>query len=1016
MAIHIGIDVGSVSINTALFSDNPEDAGCLRRLTEDHGFQPARMIQDGSGGQGWLSVGPYLRIAGTPAVQAHATLERLLSVIDPGALGSVAGTGAGAQMLAREFQVEPVSEVRVVARAVESLLPSVRTLFEIGGESSKYVRFDNHGEGGRLRISDFNTNGDCAAGTGAFLDQQAGRLQFRIEDTGQIASTARRTAQIAGRCSVFAKSDMVHAQQRGFSPEEILKGLCEAVARNFKSSITRGRSLERDVAFVGGVAANGEVGRALERAFGWEPGTLLVPPEHASFGAIGAALLASERGRSSVIQGSPLALAGHAPGSHRFERAPALSLENVLLLRGHLTAVPIEELHGTIDAFLGIDIGSVSTNLVVIDGEGRVLKELYLRTNARPIEVVASGLLGIQETLGDRIRICGVGTTGSGRELIAELIGADTVKDEITAHKTGAVILDKTLLGLGVDTIFEIGGQDAKFIGLQDGIVVDFAMNEACAAGTGSFLEERARELGIRIEGEFAALAMSSEAPIQLGERCTVFMERDVNNRLRDGAELKDVVAGLALSVATNYINRVVRGRHIGEVVFFQGGTAYNDAVAAAMSAIIGKRVIVPPFNGVIGALGVAHLAREKMRDGRPTSFRGFAIDQVDYDMSEFTCKGCTNECQMQRFTIDGEQTYWGDKCAVRYRKAARSERQPAIEDLVAFRERELLAGYDAEAGRGPVIGLPFCLSTYDWAPFWLAVFRELDVRVLLSEPTNNQIAKRGLEATVAEPCFPVQVAHGHIRSLLEKGVDFVLVPNNIAAPGDPNEKPSFFCPWNQTLPFVARAAPFIFEHRHKVVAPTLWFNGGVDVLAASIREAFGKAGLRWPTRRIRRAVRLGFEELARFQSSIDEAGRRAIASLDQTGEPGVVLLGRSYNIYDRGVSLDVATKLRKYYGANVVGFDFLAAELDGQRWTDGTMYWQSGARILAAASFTRDRPHLHLIYVTNFKCGPDSYVKHRVLAAAGRPFLTLQFDGHNNDAGVLTRCEAYLESKGVLQ
>ena len=1016
MAIHIGIDVGSVSINTAVFSDSLEDAQYLQRLTDSHGFQPPRALQNGSGGQGRLSVGPYVRISGTPAAQAHATLERLLSAIDRTALGSVAGTGAGAEMLAREFQIAPASEVLVAARAVEALLPNVRTLFEIGGETSKYVRFDNHGEGGRLRVSDFNTNGDCAAGTGAFLDQQAGRLQFRIEDTGRIAATARRTAQIAGRCSVFAKSDMVHAQQRGFAPEEILKGLCEAVARNFKSAITRGRALDRDIAFVGGVAANTEVSRALERVFGWEPGTLVVPPEHAAFGAIGAALLASDRARGSTDPVSPLILARDEASAHQFQRAPALSLDNVLLLRDHLKAKPIEELHGTVDAYLGIDIGSVSTNLVVIDGEGAVLKEMYLRTNARPIEVVATGLRGIHETLGDRIRICGVGTTGSGRELIAELIGADTVKDEITAHKTGAVILDKTLLGLGVDTIFEIGGQDAKFIGLQDGIVVDFAMNEACAAGTGSFLEERARELGIRIEGEFAALAMSTEAPIQLGERCTVFMERDVNNRLRDGAVLRDVVAGLAYSVATNYINRVVRGRKIGDVVFFQGGTAYNDAVAAAMSAIIGKRVIVPPFNGVIGALGVAHLANEKMKDGRATSFRGFAIDQVNYQMSEFTCKGCTNECQMQRFTIEGEHSYWGDKCAVRYRKAARSERQPAIEDLVAFRESKLLAGYDPDSGSGPVVGLPLCLSTYDWAPFWLTAFRELGVRVLLSEPTNNQIAKRGLEATVAEPCFPVQVAHGHIRSLLDQGVDFVFVPNNICAPGDPLEKPSFFCPWNQTLPFVVRAAPFIFEHRDKILAPTLWFNAGVDVVAAALAESFAAVGIRWRARQVQQAVRLGFEAMGRFQTAIADTGRRALATLDETGEPGVVLLGRSYNVYDRGVSLDVATKLRKYYGANVVGYDFLAAEEDGQRWHEGTMYWHSGTRVLAAAGFTRHRPNLHLIYVTNFKCGPDSYVKHSVLEASGRPFLTLQFDGHNNDAGVLTRCEAYLESKGVLQ
>jgi predicted CoA-substrate-specific enzyme activase len=1017
MGIGVGIDVGSVSVKTALFSTRAEDAPLLERLTASGGFPPVRVVGGGSGRPGWLAVAPYTRIAGSPRSQAREVLERILDLVDRAAVGAVVGTGTGARVLEEELGLEKADEFKTLTRAVELLLPSVLTLFEIGGETSRYVRFERHGANGQLGIADYRTNGDCAAGTGAFLDQQAGRLRFRVEDLGRIALATERAAQIAGRCSVFAKSDMIHAQQRGFTPEEILNGLCDAVARNFRSSITKGRSIVPDVGLVGGVAENAGVVRALERAFEWEPGSLIVPTEPASFGAIGAACLAHERAESGSPGSARWVFAASSAGAPSFPTAPPLSMERVLLLRDRLSAVPPRPTDVPLDAFLGIDIGSVSTNLVVMDSAGQVLKEIYLRTDARPVEAVGKGLREIEDTLGDRIRIRGVGTTGSGRELIAELVGADTTKDEITAHKTGAAFIDQGLLGLGVDTIFEIGGQDAKFISLEDGIVVDFTMNDACAAGTGSFLEERAQELGVKIEGEFAALALSSRSPIRLGERCTVFMERDVNDCLRRGATLEDVVAGLAYSVATNYINRVVRGRRIGETIFLQGGTAYNDAVAAALSAVVGKRIIVPPFCGVMGALGVALLAREKMRkSGASSLFRGYAPHEVDCETFEFTCRGCTNYCQMQRVTVEGRHTYWGDKCSVRYRKAARGEGEAVIEDLVAFRQSRLLDGYAPDAGRGPVVGLPFCMSTYDWAPFWFAVFRELGVRVLLSEPTRNDIVKLGVESTVSEPCFPIVVSHGHIRWLLEKAVDFVFVPNNIAAPGDVRRRACFFCPWHQTLPFVARSAPSIFEHRNKLIAPTLWYNQGERAVAASLREAFDAVGLRWPARRTEAAVRRGFEALSAFRASLLDAGRHALSTLETSGEHGVVLLGRPYNIYDGGTNLEIATKLREYYGANVIPFDFIdLAPGELARYEDD-FYWSYGAKILAVAAFTRKRPNLHLIYLTSFNCGPDSYVKHYVTEASGRPFLALQVDGHNNDAGLLTRCEAYLDSKGVLR
>ncbi|MGD0309332.1 MAG: acyl-CoA dehydratase activase [Acidobacteriota bacterium] len=1016
MSIFIGIDLGSVSVKAALFSRDPADTPFFIKHSTDPRFQSVRNLVAPSGEESWFAVTRYARIAGNPLKQTRELLEDLVALMDRSRLGAVAGTGRGVNLLNSEFGISKQNEFRALCKAVELLLPNVLTLFEMGGENSKYIRFDRHGDGGRLGIADYQTNGDCAAGTGGFLDQQAGRLRFRVEEIGDIVLGTKRAAQIAGRCSVFAKSDMIHSQQKGFTPEEILKGLCDAVARNFKSAITKGKEILPEVCFVGGVASNRGVVQAIESSFGWEAGTLRVPEDHTAFGAIGSAILAEDLARSESRDNPAFSLERKSE-PQQIPSAPRLSMENVVLLRNRMVAIPSSEITDTRDAFLGIDIGSVSTNLVVIDTDRNVLKEIYLRTDGRPIEVVSRGLREIEQELGGKIRICGVGTTGSGRELIGELVGADTVNDEITAHKTGAAFIDKTILGLGVDTIFEIGGQDAKFISLEEGIVVDFAMNEACAAGTGSFLEERAKELGVRIENDFASIALSSEEPLRLGERCTVFMERDVNSYLQRGASLDKIVAGLAYSVATNYINRVVRGRKIGEVIFFQGGTAYNDAVAAAFSSILRKRIIVPPFNGVMGALGVALLALEKMTNKRqPSEFRGFDLDKVNYSILEFTCKGCTNFCQMQRFTVEGEQTYWGDKCSERYRKAVKCEHEPVIENLVEYRRSLLLADYDPEFGDGPVIGIPLSMSTYEWSPFWLNVLRALKIRVLLSEQTNNDIIKLGLESVVSEPCFPIQVAHGHIRWLIEKKADFILVPNYIAAPGAIDDKPSFFCPWNQTLPFVARVAPYISDYKSRIVSPTLWFNHGVREVARAIRDAFRQAGIRRSLHEFESAVERGLAAGEAFQQNLLRAGAKALAAISDCGDHGIVLLGRPYNIYDKGINLDIATKMRKYYGANVLGLDFLdLKDIDTTRFHEN-MFWSYGSKILSAAAFVKDKPHLHLVYITNFKCGPDSYIKHFITEISGRPFLTLQFDGHNSDAGMLTRCEAYLDSKGVLR
>jgi predicted CoA-substrate-specific enzyme activase len=589
------------------------------------------------------------------------------------------------------------------------------------------------------------------------------------------------------------------------------------------------------------------------------------------------------------------------------------------------------------------------------------------------------------------------------------------VNDEITAHKTGSMHVCNQMGMDPVDTIFEIGGQDSKFIRIDKGVVVDFTMNEACAAGTGSFLEEQAEKLGISIKEEFARLAMHSTNPARLGERCTVFMERDVTGLMHKGAEVGDLAAGLAYSVALNYLNRVVRGRKIGKVIFFQGGTAYNDAVAAAFSEILGKQIIVPPHNGVIGAIGMALIARDRMKGtGQTSRFRGYDLSRVDFTTREFVCQACSNFCDMKEFVIEGQRTFWGDKCSDKFRKRARTDRQPVIEDLVEWREKLLEEVLLPTRGGSRTVGIPRTMFYYDRFPFWCAYFQELGFDVVVSSTTDRKISMAGEELAIAQPCFPVKVAHGHVQDLLEKCVDYVLLPNTVSMEGPDDGLESHMCPWNQTLPFVVRAVPQLEAAAAKFLAPTVHFHLGPKLVEKELADFSRGLGIK--PRVNAQAVMAGYAAQGTFTDALQQAGKEALARLRETDEPALVLVGRPYNLFDRSVNCDIPRKLRTLYGINVLPMEVLPLDDEDISDVNSNMYWNSGRRILAAARIVGRHPNLHLVYISNFKCGPDSYIKSFVDDAAGKPSLVLQFDGHANDAGFITRCEAYLDSKGFLR
>ncbi len=1012
--ICLGIDIGCISLKSALVG-SVGDRDLLSRLASDH---PDLFVVRDEGcvlaGERPLVVTRYRRINGSPSDATSALLDDIFAVVPREQVSGVRVTGSGGRLIGQALSRPFENEFKAIARGIGALHPEVVTVFEMGGETSKFIRLETDRRSGRVGIADYQTNGDCAAGTGSFMDQQASRLLFDIEEVGDIVLGTEKAASIAGRCSVFAKSDMIHAQQKGYHPPEVLKGLCDAVIRNYRGTIAKGKVVQPPVAFIGGVAANQGAVQAMRDAFGFTDGELFVPPLYAWMGAVGAALIEAD-----VVGETAAATAVdvHALPASEFPTQEPLNMDQVLLLRD-MDRPYVFQSDDVIEAYLGIDIGSVSTNLVVIDNAGEVIKEVYVKTDARPVEVVDKGLRDIRDELGDRIIIKGLGTTGSGRELIGELCGADIVTDEITAHKTGANYIGAKI-DRRVDTIFEIGGQDSKFISLQDDIVVDFAMNEACAAGTGSFLEEQAEKLGISIVGEFAELALNSPAPVRLGERCTVFMERDVVGYQQRGARREDLVAGLAYSIAYNYLNRLVGGRPVGDCVFFQGGTAYNDAVAAAFSKILGKEIIVPPHNGVMGAIGMALLARERMqRTGEISKFRGWDLSAVDYTVVDFVCKGCSNHCDVRQFTVEGEKTYWGDKCSDRYRKRAKVDKHPVIADLIALREEALLAPYERAVERAaadaPVIGLSRAMYTYDRLPFWATFFAELGLRPLLSPESDRGIREAGVDITVAEPCFPIRVAHGHVEWLAKQGVDYLFVPNQINEETEFAGVNSHACPWGQTLPFVIRSAPRLEQYGDHMLSPLVRFRAGLEGLQKDLEPLAKQLGA--SRQKLRAALQSAQAAQDEFRDALLAAGVEALGTLERSGELGIVLVGRPYNMYDKGINMDVPRKLRKNYGVNLIPLDFLP--LKGIEVDDvvANMYWNYGKKILQAARFASYHEHLHIIYITNFKCGPDSYIKHYVRTASGKPFLTLQFDEHQNDAGAMTRCEAYLDSKGFLR
>ncbi|ROQ92132.1 acyl-CoA dehydratase activase [Desulfosoma caldarium] len=994
MAFNVGVDVGSVSVNVVVIDEEQ------------------RIV--------WEA--PYVRHFGQVMIEVRRALEEVLTRFGAAHVRSVTFTGIHGEriagLLGAPFEVETIAQVTGTVHVA----PGVRSIVSIGGQDA--CLFQLSYTDGSWHLDAFNMNGPCASGTGSFIDQQSARLassiygadfemshekvQKTLEDFIALGLQHSSPAPVACRCTVFTKSDMIHLQNKGEPLPNIIAGLHYGNAANYVSTIVAARRLEEPVVFIGGVASNPLQVEAFRQYYP----SLEVPPHHTSLGALGAALLSHRAGRCNTVDLERLS-EGLNVVEEAFPRAPRLELRwTVFDQHNEVPSWEGRDKRVPVPVYLGVDIGSTTTKYALIDESGTLRHKCYVQTQGKPIEVTQKLLRTLLEELGAVVRIKAVATTGSGRNVVGDFLQADLILDEITAHAKGAVAVDAT-----VDTVFEIGGQDSKYIRLEATHPLDFDMNKVCAAGTGSFLHELANKLKINIVGEFQELALASQNPVSLAERCTVFMESDLFSYLQKGARREDLIAGLCYAVVHNYLNRVVGKRPVGKKVMFLGGPSLNKAVVAAFERVLQRPLVVPPHREVMGAYGAALAVKEAWERGEVSEKRRDfqALAQATVQFTESLCradKHCHNECKLKIYDFAGRKSIWGGDCG---RFEVSHYRGPSAENVFEARQRlfwEMVREHAHVLGEptsasspdkgGPVVGVPMGLHALEWAPFWVRLLAALGCRVLVSPSTDNRIALKGVESMTAETCFPVKVFHGHVQTLLDH-VDYIFLPNVITMPVPAPQEAGMFCPMVQSSQYMVRAALNISDDR--VLRPTLSLKQGPEAVSAAVFEALPKSW-RMSRSRVAAAVRAAWGYQQWFRNRVQELGR-ALLSRVPALDPVWIVTGRPYNLYDERLNLKLGRHLARL-GIWAMPADVL--DVDGEDLSDfPRMYWGLGTRILKSAKRIARTPHWFGVHLSNFSCGPDSFIEHfyRHLLES-KPALILELDEHSAVAGLLTRVEAF--------
>ena len=849
-------------------------------------------------------------------------------------------------------EIYNLGDIPSAVAGMKYLSPDVGSMIEIGSQGARFITdLDKP-------VPRFSVNEHCAGGTGSFFEDQMSRLGMKIENYSECVSNAQSIPRLSGRCAVFAKTDIIHRQQEGVTTPDILLGLCYAMIRNYKATIVRDLPVKKPLAFSGGVTKNIGVIRAIKDVFKLEEDELIVPDLAVFTTAIGASLNAAGEFDLEEIKSK---LKAYHKKSQADKLLPALSL-----LAGTDLSEPKTDGKLSDKCCLGIDIGSTSTDLVITDENGKLVDFQYLRTAGNPEAAVRKGFENIRKKFGE-ISFRAVGVTGSGRERVGRMLGADAIRDEITAQARAAVQCDSE-----VDTVFEIGGQDSKYISIKNGEVADFQMNKICAAGTGSFVEEQAVRMNIPIT-EFGKIALSSKAPCELGERCTVFIETAISSAEAQGSSQSDIAAGLCHSIVRNYLHKVVGSKPVGKKIVLQGGVAYNPGIVAAFQSAYGDRLSVSPCFSISGAYGAALLAAEAIGE-RKSTFKGF-----DFSGQEILIQDSGDEIR---------------------------------NNILFYKKTDSLLreGYDGKIDPNKkTVGIPLVLVMHKFFPMANAFFKSLGFNVVLTEPTNEETIQLSQQYAQGETCYPVKLIYGHMVQLIEKKVDYIFLPA-VHTMKHENSKVAY----NYGCVYMQTAAKSIanilkFEEKGiKLLNPVFDLDFGKKAMVESMIGIGKQLGFSAP--RSMKALLNGAMAVKKFSAQVEELGKNLLSSL-KPDDKVLVLITRNYGVSDPVLNMGIPEILLNR-GYKVITLSHLPGHDIDISEDYPNLYWPFGQHILSGAKLIANHPNLYAVYLTNHGCGPDSVISHLFKEEMGdKPYLQIEVDEHFSKVGVITRVEAFLNS-----
>ena len=915
-------------------------------------------------------------------------------------------TGSGGLTLAKHLEIPFIQEVIAVSTSLKALAPKTDVAIELGGEDAKIIYFEDGNVEQRM-------NGICAGGTGSFIDQMAALLQTDASGLNKYAKNYNSLYTIAARCGVFAKSDIQPLINEGATKEDLAASIFQAVVNQTISGLACGKPIRGHVAFLGGpLHFLDQLKAAFIRTLNLDEEHTIETDNSHLFAAIGSALNADENVHYQMDEMVDKL-------SHKIVMDAEVSRLNPLFDneddykkfrdrqdRYKVKTRKLDDYKG--NAFLGIDAGSTTTKCALISEDGDLLYSFYSSNNGSPLKTAISSIQEIYKLMPEGVKISRACSTGYGEALLKSALLLDDGEVETIAHYNAAAFFDPK-----VDCILDIGGQDMKCIHIKNNSVDSVQLNEACSSGCGSFIETFAKSLSYSVQ-DFAKVALFAKSPVDLGTRCTVFMNSRVKQAQKEGADVADISSGLAYSVIKNALFKVIKvsdAKDLGTHIVVQGGTFYNDAVLRAFEIISGAEAIRPDIAGIMGAFGAALIARDRFYETDDYKTTMLSIDQINslqYTTSMTTCQGCTNHCRLtvNKFT-GGRQHISGNRCERGIGKVKNADNIPNLFDYKykrIFRYEPLTAD---KAKRGTV-GIPRVLNFYENYPFWFTFFTDLGYRVVLSPRSTHQIYELGIESIPSESeCYPAKLSHGHIEWLIKQKVDFIFYPGLFYERNEVEGATNHYnCPivtsYSENIKNNVEA---ITNGDAKIRNPFMAFTSLETATNALIKE-FSEI----PADEIVKAAKLGWEEMEKTRDEIRKKGEETLKWMEENGKHGIVLAGRPYHV-DPEINHGIPDMICSY-GVAVLTEDSVSHLGHPERPLIVSDQWMYHSRLYAAASFVRTRDDIDLVQLNSFGCGLDAVTTDQVndiLSGSDKIYTCLKIDEVNNLGSARIRIRSLL-------